>query len=74
MAHSRNQEEPVVALLAVLGIRTVEAPATETLITGGLRASKLANVSSRLRACRCIVVQTGQAVTIFAFVLINTHI
>ena len=46
MEHSGNQAESVVALLVVLGIRTAEVPATETLVTGGLRASKLANVSS----------------------------
>ena len=49
-ARSRNQAESVVALLAVLGIRIVEVPATETLITGGLRVSMHANVSPRLMA------------------------
>ena len=33
--------------MAVLGLRIVEVPATERLITGGLRASRLANVSLR---------------------------
>ena len=51
MARSRNQAETVVALLAVLGIRIVEVQATETLITVGLMASRLANVSARLMAC-----------------------
>ena len=36
------------ALLAVLGIRTAEAPRTETLITRGLRAWRLAHVSLML--------------------------
>ena len=48
VARSRNQAEPVVALLAVLGIEIVEVPATETLITDGLMAWRPANVSSRL--------------------------
>ena len=46
MARLTNPVESVVALLAVLGIRIVEVQATETRITGGLRASMPANVSS----------------------------
>ena len=48
MVRLRNQAESVVALLAVVGIRIVEGPATETLITGGLMALRLVNVSLRL--------------------------
>ena len=47
-ARSSNQAESVAALLAVLGIRIAEVPVTETLITGGLMASRSANVSPRL--------------------------
>ena len=50
MVRSRNQAETVVAPLAVLGIKIVEVPATEKLITGGLKASRHANVSSRLKS------------------------
>ena len=61
MAHSRNPVELVVALLAVLGTRTVEVPATETSVTGGLRAWRPANVSPRLRAVnRFMLDQTKQ--------------
>ena len=49
--HSRNPAEPVVALLAVLGLRIAEVQAMETLLTDGLRDLMPANVSSRLRAC-----------------------
>ena len=58
VAHSRNLVESVVALLAVLGTTTAEVPATETLITGGLRAWRPANVSSKLVACRYLLTQT----------------
>ena len=51
MVRSRNQADPVVALLVVLGIKIVEVPATGTLITGGQRAWKHANVSPRLTLC-----------------------
>ena len=49
MVPSRNPTESVAALLAVLGTRTVEVPTTETLITGGLRAWRLAHVSAGLK-------------------------
>ena len=45
MAHSRNPAESVVALLVVLGLRTVEVLGIETLATGGLKAWKPADVS-----------------------------
>ena len=51
-ARSRNQVEPVVALLEVLGTRIVEVPATETLTTGGLRASRHANVRKSKASAR----------------------
>ena len=57
---SRNQADPVVALLAVLGLKIVEVSATETLITGGLTASRPANVSPRLTPCRQILSPTNQ--------------
>ena len=52
MVSSRNQAESVVALVAVLGIRIVEVSATETLITGGLRASRPVNVSAKTNSAR----------------------
>ena len=51
MARSRNPVESVVALLTVLGIKAVEVTTTETPITSGLRASRPANVSTRLTQC-----------------------
>ena len=60
MPLSRNQAELAVALLAALGIRTLVVPATETLVTGGLRAWMPANVSARLTACSEILAQTEQ--------------
>ena len=43
-----NPVESVVALLVVLGTTTAEVPAAETLITGGLRAWRHANVSFKV--------------------------
>ena len=54
MARSRNQAKAVVALLVVLGIKNAEVLVTETLITGGLRVLRHANVSPRLKPCRYI--------------------
>ena len=48
MVYSRNPGESVVALLAALGIRTVEVPATETWVTAGSTGSKPAKVSYSL--------------------------
>ena len=61
MVCSRNPGESVVVLPVVLGIRTAEVPATETLITAGLRVWRLANVSSNgdrlfVSACACVSV------------------
>ena len=53
-----NQVEPVVALLAVLGIRPAEVPVTDTLVTGGLRGSIPVNVSSRMTTYRYIFSET----------------
>ena len=49
MARSRNPGEPVVVLLAVLGIRIVEVPAIINLTTAGSRAWRPANVSPRVK-------------------------
>merc|ERR1712032_1634347 len=46
-ARSRNPVETVVALLAVLGLRTAEVPTTKMLITSGLRAWRPANARRR---------------------------
>ena len=51
MKGSRNPAESVVALLAVLGLRIVEVLATGMLLTGGLRAPGLVNVSLRFMTC-----------------------
>ena len=48
MARSRNPAETVVALLAVLGLRTAEVYTAKMLLTSGLREWQPANVSSRL--------------------------
>ena len=51
-ARSRNPAEPVVALLVVLGLSSVEVKAIEMWSTGGLRAWRPANVSSwAVEAC-----------------------
>ena len=47
MACSRNLAESAVALLAVLGSRSVQVLATETWNIGGVRAWRLAIVSSK---------------------------
>ena len=45
VAHPENPAESVVALLAALGSRIVEGLAAKTLIRGGLKEEKPANVS-----------------------------
>ena len=65
-ARSTNQAEPVVALLAVLGMSIVEVPATETLITDGLRESRPANVSPKLNRDKIDHV-ANQAVAVIVF-------
>ena len=62
MTRSRNQAEQVVAPLEVLGSRTVEVPAAETLVTGGLRALRPADVSPHVDNPLA-----NQAVTVFVF-------
>ena len=64
-ARSRNQAESVAALMAVLGIRIVEVPATETLITGGSRAWRPAKVSASLSSRRA----NSDYVRVFIFML-----
>ena len=59
-ARSRNMAKLVVALLVVLGTRTVEAPTTNTLTTAGWRAWGPANVSPTLTTCRSNILQTKQ--------------
>ena len=50
-ARSRNPAGSVVALLVVLGTRSVEALAMEMWSTGGLKAWRPANVSPSRMAC-----------------------
>ena len=47
MEHFRNQAEPVVALLVVLGSRTVVGFTAKMLIMNGLKAWWVAHVSSK---------------------------
>ena len=54
-ARSRNRAGLVVVLLGVLGIRTVEVLATDTLTTDGLRGQRRANVSFEVIASKYIV-------------------
>ena len=66
VAHSQNQAESVVALLAVLGSRTAEDLAPPMLITGGMMVWRPANVSSSVITCNCM--------TKAKLLLINAHI
>ena len=58
MEHSGNQAESVVALLAVLGSRTVEDLAAKMLTTVGMKAFRPANVSSSLKTCNYVTKQS----------------
>ena len=59
-AWPRNPVLVAVALLVVLGSRTVEMPATQSLTTHGLRGCRLANVGCGGRSLRVFVIHCGQ--------------
>ena len=75
MARSRNPGESVVALLEVLGTRTVEVKATDMRVTAGWTAWKLANVSLVLATAEACMLDLDSNSRSFWFVrLIILHV